>query len=75
MNTPAILAIMVVMLSLCFQIRKFLKRNRERHLWLERDMAMTQAFHHALERGDFEGAWELHQERRRDFDKHFNPQH
>ena len=73
MSTPAILAITVVLLSLCFQVRKFWKRNREWHQWLERDIAMTQAFHHALERGDFDEARELRQERRRDFDNHFNP--
>lgn len=75
MSTPAILAVTVVLLSLCFQVWKFWKHNREWHQWLERDMALSQAFHDYLARGEIEEAREIRQAALANFRKHFNPQH
>ncbi len=57
---------------MCACFIRYYRRSREWHQWLERDMAMTQAFHDYLARGDIEEAREIRQERRKDFDKLFN---
>ncbi len=74
MTTSAIIAITVVLLSLCFQGWRFWKRNREWHQWLERDRALSQAFHDYLARGEIEEAREIRQAALANFRKHFNHQ-
>lgn len=74
MSTPAIAAVCLVLVSLAFFSVRFWRAHRRWRLWLKRDMAMTQAFHDYLQRGEIEEAREIRQEMKRNFDKVFNPQ-
>lgn len=75
MTPPAIIAITFVLLSLCACSIRYYRRNREWHQWLERDRALSQAFHDYLARGEIEEAREIRQAALANFRKHFNPQH
>lgn len=74
MSTPAIIGISLVLVSLTINTVRIWRIRREWLLWLERDKAMTQAFHDAITRCDFEEAREIRQELKRNFDKVFNHQ-
>lgn len=74
MSTPAIIAISVVIVSLIPNTVRIWRIRREWLLWLERDKAMTQAFHDCITRRDFDEAREIRQELKRNFDKLFTSQ-
>ena len=71
MSTPAIIAVSIVLVSLALNIARIWRIRREWLLWLERDKAMTQAFHDCITRCDFDEAREIRQELKRNFDKVF----
>lgn len=73
MSTPAIIAVCITLASLCFFSVRLWLRYRRWRLWLLRDIAMTQAFHDYLARGEIEEAREIRQHARREFEKVFNP--
>ena len=73
MSTPAIIGITSTVLSFTLCSVHLWRKQRAARLWLERDMAMTQAFHDYLARGEIEEAREIRQEARRNFEKMFKP--
>ena len=71
MTTPAIIAICATLLSMIFWSVFLWRRNRAARLWLQRDAAMTSAFHDYIAQGRIEEAREIRQHCRREFEKMF----
>lgn len=73
MSTPAIIdASLVALHFVVWAVRRY-RRHRRFMRWLERDAAMTQAFHDYIAIGNFEEARELRQEAKHEFEQHFKP--